>query len=84
MIPLAEERLKLGKRLVERGGVRVRAYVVETPVHEQVTLREEHVSVERRAVDRPLDRADEAFQERNLEFTESAEEAVIAKEAGHS
>ena len=41
----------MGKREVSGGRVRVRSYVVETPVQEQVNLRQEHVSVERRPVD---------------------------------
>ncbi|HEX8192431.1 MAG TPA: YsnF/AvaK domain-containing protein [Allosphingosinicella sp.] len=49
-IPIVEEELRVGKREVERGGARVRSYVRETPVQEQVTLREEHVAVERRPV----------------------------------
>ena len=81
MIPIVEERILVGKRDVERGRVRVRSYVVETPVTEQVTLREEHVDVQRRVVDRPLTDADEAFRERVIDATEHAEEAVIAKEA---
>jgi len=81
-IPIVEERLTVGKREVNRGRVRVRSYVVETPVQEQVALRQEHVEVERRHVDRPLTGADEAlFRERTIEATESAEEAVVAKEA---
>ena len=81
-IPVAEERLTVGKREVNHGRVRVRSYVVETPVEEQVSLREEHVDVQRRAVDRPVTTADEAlFAERTIEATESAEEAVVAKTA---
>ncbi len=80
-IPIVEERLTVGKREVNRGRVRVRSYVVETPVQEQVSLRQEHVEVERRAVDRPVTDADRLFQERTIEATESAEEAVVAKEA---
>jgi stress response protein YsnF len=49
-IPLVEEELRVGKREVNRGGARVRSYVREVPVHEQVSLREEHVDVERRPV----------------------------------
>ena len=48
VIPVAEEELRVGKREVSGGRVRVRSYVVETPVQEQVSFREEHVSVERR------------------------------------
>jgi uncharacterized protein (TIGR02271 family) len=81
-IPIVEERLQVGKREVNRGRVRVRSYVVETPVQEQVALRQEHVEIERRSVDRPLTDADQAlFQERTIEATESSEEAVVAKEA---
>ncbi len=80
-IPIVEERLTVGKREVNRGRVRVRSYVVETPVQEQVSLRQEHVEVERRTVDRPVTDADRLFQERTIEATESAEEAVVAKEA---
>jgi uncharacterized protein (TIGR02271 family) len=81
VIPVVEERLRVGKRDVERGRVRVRSYIVETPVEEQVTLRSEHVELERRPVDRELTAADaELFRERTIEATERTEEAVIAKD----
>ena len=48
VIPIVEEQIAVGKRAVERGGVRVRSYVVETPVEETVRLRDETVHVERR------------------------------------
>ncbi len=81
-IPVVQEELKVGKREVERGGVRVRSYVVETPVHESVRLRDEHVEVERRPVDLPLSAATgDAFRERSIEMTETNEEAVVAKDA---
>jgi uncharacterized protein (TIGR02271 family) len=51
-------------------------------VEERVALREEHVNVERRPVDRPVAAGDDdAFRERTVEATESAEEAVVSKEA---
>ncbi|MFC7738844.1 YsnF/AvaK domain-containing protein [Roseomonas sp. GCM10028921] len=81
VIPIVEEQVRIGKRDVERGRVRVRSYIVETPVTEQVTLREEHVDVQRRTVDRPVTDADHLFQERVIEATEHAEEAVVSKEA---
>ena len=81
VIPVVEERLQVGKRQVDRGGVRVRAYTVETPVHDAVQLREEHVEVERRPVGEAVRDAGGLFQERSLELTETAEEAVIGKEA---
>ena len=80
-IQLAEERLSVGKRLVNRGGTRIRRYVVETPVEEQVTLRDEKVTLERRPVTdaRPVSAAD--FSDKTIEMTETHEEAVIAKTA---
>ncbi|MGO8609345.1 DUF2382 domain-containing protein, partial [Rhizobium johnstonii] len=54
VIPVVEEQLVVGKRDVNRGGVRVRSYVTETPVHEQIRLRNERINVERRTVDQPL------------------------------
>lgn len=82
-IPVVEEELKVGKREVQRGGIRVFQRVEERPVEEQVNLREEHVRVERRPVDRPADAAvlNKAFTEGSIEVTERAEEAVVSKTA---
>lgn len=81
-IPVIQEELKVGKRTVQRGGVRVYQRVVETPVQEDITLREEHVTVERHPVDQAID-PDQvpAFQEKSFELRESAEEAVVQKSA---
>jgi uncharacterized protein (TIGR02271 family) len=81
VIPIVEEQLSVGKREVERGGVRVRSYVVETPVEESVRLRDETINVERRAVNRPADVTADAFRDRTIELTETDEEAVVAKTA---
>ena len=81
-IPVVQEELKVGKRQVERGGVRIYQRVVETPVNETIGLREEHVNVQRRPVDKMVDPADlAAFQENTLELRETAEEAVVEKTA---
>ena len=81
-IKVVEERLRVGKREVAGGAVRVRSYVVERPVEEQVRLHEERVSVERRPVDRPVTGAEAtAFQERTIEARATSEEAVVGKEA---
>jgi uncharacterized protein (TIGR02271 family) len=85
-IPLVEEELRVGKREVARGGARVRSYIQETPVHEQVNLREEHVSVERRPVGQSLkrgalDAGSDMLRDRTVEMTETAEEAVVDKQA---
>jgi len=81
-IPVIEEQLRVGKRAVEQGRVRLRSYVVETPVQEQVNLRQEHVTVERRPVDRPVTGADTSmFKDRTIEAEERSEKAVVSKEA---
>src|SRR5829696_1956744 len=80
VIPIAEENLRVGKRQVEGGRVKIRSYVVETPVQEQVNLRQEHVHVERRPVDRPA-KMDEDYRERSIEAEERSEEAVVSKES---
>lgn len=81
-IEVVEEQMRIGKRQVEQGRVRVRSYTVDTPVEEQVTLRDETVHVERSAVDRPVTAGSGgAFAEHSLEATETDEEAVVSKEA---
>lgn len=82
-LPVVEEELRVGKRAVERGGVRVFSRVIERPVEETVSLREEKVTVERRPVDRTVTNADlnTAFKEGSLEVTERGEEVVTDKQA---
>jgi uncharacterized protein (TIGR02271 family) len=81
-IPVIKEELEVGKREVQGGGVRVESRVTERPVEEQVTLREEHVTVQRRAVDRPASADDlGAFREGTLEVTEKREVPVVSKDA---
>jgi stress response protein YsnF len=82
VIPVYEEELRVGKRAIEGGHVRVRVYTVEKPVREGVTLREERVAVERRPVARPVSGVpDEAFRERTIDVTTHREEPVVSKEA---
>lgn len=82
VLPVIEEELQIGKRAVQRGGVRVYSRVTERPVEETVTLREEQVHVERRPVDREVSAADLAnLKDGTLEVTTMAEEAVVGKQA---
>lgn len=81
VIPVVEEELRVGKRDLNHGRVRVRSYVVENPVSEQVSLRDENVSIERRAVDRPVTGTENAFVDRTIEAEERHEEAVVSKDA---
>lgn len=79
--PVVEEEMAVGKREVERGAIRVHSRVIEEPVHEQIRLREEHVEVERRPVNQPVQDAEGLLREGQIEVTETAEEAVIGKRA---
>lgn len=81
-IPVVQEDIQVGKRQVQRGGVRVYSHLVETPVSENVVLREEHVRINRQNVNRPATDADfAASQAGAVELTETAEEAVVGKRA---
>jgi stress response protein YsnF len=81
-IPVVKEELHIGKRAVERGGVRVTVRATETPVAQDIRLHETHVDVERHPANRALT-ADEvaALRERVLEVDELAEELVVEKQA---
>ena len=82
VLQVVEERLNVGKRAVSRGKVRLHSYVVETAVSENVTLRDETVTIDRHAVDRPVAALGaDAFQERTIEMEEIDEEAVVSKTA---
>lgn len=79
-IPVMEEELKVGKRQVQRG-VRILQHVTSKPVEEDVTLRDERVTVARRPVNRPAAGvAPGAFQEKAFDVTETHEEAVVSKQ----
>lgn len=81
-IPIIEEELQVGKRTVEQGGVRVRSRIIEKPVEETVRLREEHVVVNRRPVNREVTEGDMTnFREGDFEITERSEEAVVGKQS---
>ncbi len=82
VVQVVEERLNVGKRAVSRGKVRLHSYVVETEVSEDVRLRDETVSIDRHAVDRPVAALNaDAFKERTIEMEEIDEEAVVGKTA---
>ncbi len=80
-IQLSEETLAVGKRAINRGTTRVRRYVVETPVEEQVKLHDERVMVERRPVTDGRAVGSDSFGDKTIEVTETAEEAVVSKTA---
>lgn len=78
-----EERLKIGKREVVRGGVRVHKYVDTDIVEETLRLREEQVDIDRTTADRKATAADldGAFEEKTIEMVERGQEAVVEKTA---
>jgi stress response protein YsnF len=77
-----EEELEVGKATTT-GGKRLRTEVSEREVQETVSLTEETVDVERSRVERTLkpEEADQAFQERTVEMTETKEKPVVSKQA---
>lgn len=81
-IPIIEEELVVGKREVDRGGVRVYSHVTEQPVSADVTLRDEKILVERRPVNRAATAADfNMGQGSMIELNATGEEAVVGKSA---
>lgn len=81
-VPVVEEELRVGKREVETGGVRVEQKVTEKPVREEIELHEEKVNVQRRPADRPATAADiRQPGEQSFEVRETREEAVVQKGA---
>ncbi|WP_439882478.1 YsnF/AvaK domain-containing protein [Pontibacter sp. MBLB2868] len=81
-IPVVEEKMNIGKREVETGGVRMRSRIIERPVEEKLRLREEHVHVERKPVNRPANEKDlAAFKKSETTMTEHAEVPLVNKEA---
>jgi len=74
----AEEEIRVGKRSVDAGRVRLRKWVETEPVSEDVSVRRETARVEREPIDRPAAEADIGEQE--VEVPLRAEEPVVAKE----
>ncbi len=81
VIPIAEESLVVGKRDVERGGVRVYRHTVEEPVSDTVDLHSERVSLQYREVNRPATEADIQAGSQEVELIETAEVPVVQKVA---
>ncbi len=81
LLPVIEEQLNVGKRVVQRGGVRVHTNLTERPVEEQVNLREEKVTGNRRPADREFTDADRVtLNEGDFTVTTRGEEAVVGKQ----
>jgi len=82
VLPVVKEELAVGKRASERH-YRIRTYVVETPIEQQVTLRDERVIVERRPASGAVGTDLDALREREFDVVERHEEPVVEKRARH-
>jgi len=81
-VPVAEERLNVGKREVDLGEVGIRKTVTEEEQTVPVTLRRDEVKVrEVDTAERPLRAGEDAFEEGTIRVPLRGEEAVVAKEA---
>jgi uncharacterized protein (TIGR02271 family) len=80
-VQLSEETLAVGKRAINRGTTRVRRFVVETPIEEQVSLRDETVTIARHPVTDARAPTNADFTDKVIEMTETDEEAVVSKTA---
>src|SRR5260221_4140334 len=80
IIPVAKEELEIGKRETERR-YRIRTYVVERPVEEQVHLRDERVVVEHRPASGEHATGDDGFQEHEFDVVERHQEPTVANKA---
>ncbi|HYJ63007.1 MAG TPA: YsnF/AvaK domain-containing protein [Parafilimonas sp.] len=81
-IPVIQEDLEIGKKIVETGGIRLRSRIIEKPVEKTIRLREEHVNVERTKVNRPATDEDfNNFKEETVEMREHGEVPVVNKNA---
>lgn len=77
VIPVVKEELSVGKRATERH-YRVKSYVIEKPVEEQVRLRDERVEIERRPVSGTAG-IPTTPQQREVDVVERHEEPVVEK-----
>lgn len=81
-VPVIEENLQVGKQVIEQNSSRVRSKIIEKPVEAHLRLREEHIVVNRRPVNRPVTQADLAgFKDEEIVLTERAEVPVVGKQA---
>jgi len=81
-VPVAEERLAVGKRDVDLGEATIRKTVTEEEQTVPVTLVNEEVRVEERAVnERRATGGEDLFKEETIRVPVRGEEAVVAKEA---
>ena len=84
VVPVVEEEVAIGKRVADHGrNIRVTTHVVKDRVSEDVHLRDETVSVQKRPVEREVSAtdADDLLKSKTVSMTEHDEEAVVGKRA---
>lgn len=80
-IQLSEEQLRVGKREVETGGVRLRKIVRTETVNQPVELQREDIVIERVPAEGAATARAEAFEQQEIYIPLRREEAVVQKEA---
>jgi uncharacterized protein (TIGR02271 family) len=80
-VKLSEEQLKVGKREVVAGGVRLRKVVRTETVNQPVTLKREELVVERVPASESRRASERAFEQDEIYVPLRREEAVVQKEA---
>ena len=81
-LDVIEENLQVDKQTVTTGGKRLISRLVEKPIEKTIQLKDEHVTVVRTPIDRPVSSTDiDAFKEEQIEMTEYSEVPVVKKEA---
>jgi uncharacterized protein (TIGR02271 family) len=81
VLRLAEEHLEVGKEMAETGRTRVRRFVTERDVAQDVTLHEEHAEVIRKAISDVDFVGDIDWADEEIEVVETAEHALVNKTA---
>jgi len=81
VLRLAEEQLEVGKQMVETGRTRVRRFVTERDVAQDISLHDEHAEVIRKAISDPKYVGEIDWADGTIEVVETAEHALANKTA---
>jgi uncharacterized protein (TIGR02271 family) len=81
VLRLAEEQLQVGKEMAETGRTRVRRFVTERDVAQDVSLHDEHAEVLRKAISDPKYVGEIDWADGTIEVIETAEHALVNKTA---
>jgi len=81
VIPIVDEEMVVDKGEYDAGGVRVVTHVTSEPIEKTVRVHEEHITVERNVVDKPLDTVEDAFLDRAFDMPTFKEEPLLTKRA---